>query len=162
MTSTSTATTERPASNAGAEAPIAFGGKKGRIGRIVAGSLVGSIRLAITLSACGSTATGRPATAPSTVASTVAGAGPRTTTVVSPSLLPEPTGTQPIGVRTIPAVTPAATTRVWYPARPGTGRGAPIYLADKTAAAYALPADQLRNAGALRPLRRTIAETKYP
>ena len=41
-------------------------------------------------------------------------------------------------------MSPAATTRVWYPARRGTGTGPPIYLADKTAAAYGLPAKQLK------------------
>ena len=43
-------------------------------------------------------------------------------------------------------MSPAATTRVWYPARSGTGTGPAIYLADKTAAAYGLPAKQLKGA----------------
>ena len=104
------------------------------------------IGLAIMLSACGSTTTSRHATSPTTVSSTVVASSPRATAVLPPSLLPEPTGTLAVGVRTVPSVSPAATTRVWYPARSGTGTGAPIYLADKTAAAYGLPAKQLKGA----------------
>ncbi len=62
----------------------------------------------------------------------------------APSLLPEPTGDFAVGVRTVPSVSPAATTRVWYPARAGTGTGPAIYLAAKAAAAYGLPDKPLR------------------
>ncbi len=74
---------------------------------------------------------------------TAATSAPRTTTAVPPSLLPEPTGNLAVGVRTISSGSPAATTRVWYPARNGTGTGVPMYLADKTAAAHGLPAKPL-------------------
>ena len=63
---------------------------------------------------------------------------------MSPSLLPEPTGDLAIGVRAVPSVSPAATTRVWYPARSGTGTGTASYLADKAAAAYGLSNKPLR------------------
>ena len=49
------------------------------------------IGAAITLSACGS-ASAVPRDSPSTVTSTVAASSPRATTVLPPSLLPEPTG----------------------------------------------------------------------
>jgi dienelactone hydrolase len=103
------------------------------------------IGAAITLSACGSDRAGRT-TSPSTVTSTVAAPSPRPTAVLPPSSLPEPTGPLSTGVRVAPSVSPTATTRVWYPARSGTGIGAAIYLADKTAAAYGLPSKQLTGA----------------
>jgi hypothetical protein len=103
-----------------------------------------AVALGMALSACGST--GTHATSGSTVSSTIAAAGLRATAVLRPSLLPEPTGAFSIGVRIVPSVSLAATTRVWYPARSGSGTGAPVYLADTTAAAYGLPAKQLKGA----------------
>ena len=67
---------------------------------------------------------------------------------VQPSLLPEPTGRFSVGVRTVPSVSPDATTRVWYPARRGTGTGTPVYLAPQVAAAYGLPTTLLDASGA--------------
>jgi dienelactone hydrolase len=106
-------------------------------------AIAAGIGIASMLTACGST-TGRRATSRSAVAPTIATSTPQATSGVAPSLLPEPTGDLPVGVRTVPSVAPAATTRVWYPARSGTGTGAPIYLADKTAAAAGLPARALK------------------
>ena len=101
------------------------------------------VGMAIMLSACGRTTANHQATSRSTRSPAVTASSPRVTAVRPPSLLPEPTGAFSVGVRTVSSVSPAATTRVWYPARSGTGTGAPIYLADKTAAAFGLAAQQL-------------------
>ncbi len=101
------------------------------------------VAMAIMLSACGRTTAGHDASSGSTRSPAVAASSPQPTAVLRPSLLPEPTGALSVGVRIVASVSPAATTRVWYPARSGTGTGAAIYLADKTAAAYGLPAKQL-------------------
>jgi dienelactone hydrolase len=103
-----------------------------------------TIAIGVAFSACGSA--GTHGTTGSTVSSTTVASSPRATAVLAPSLLPEPTGKLAVGVRTVASVSPAATTRVWYPARSGTGSGVPIYLADKTAAAYGLPTKQLKGA----------------
>ena len=100
---------------------------------------------AIALSACGGERASH-ATSPSSVTSRVAAPSPRATAVLPPSLLPEPTGRLSVGVRVVASLSPAATTRVWYPARSGTGTAPAIYLADKTAAAYGLPPKQLKGA----------------
>jgi dienelactone hydrolase len=113
--------------------------------RRFASAAAAGIAMTIVTSACGTTTASRHATSRSSHSPAVATSTPQTTTAVAPSLLPEPTGGLAVGVRTVPSVSPAATTRVWYPARRGTGTGAPIYLADKTAAAYGLPATQLES-----------------
>ena len=64
----------------------------------------------------------------------------------APSLLPQPTGTFSVGIRTVASVSPDATTRVWYPARPRTGDRAPLYLSSEVAADYGLPTDLLTRA----------------
>src|SRR3954447_5611115 len=96
------------------------------------------------LSACGSTTSSRDATAHAAPSTTVAASVSPTTRAVSPSLLPEPTGGLAVGVRTIPSVSPAATTRVWYPAVTGTGTGTARYFSGPTLAAYGVPAKQLK------------------
>ena len=90
--------------------------------------------ITLVLSACGSgSVRHRAATTP-------------TTTPLPRSVLPEPTGAFAVGVRNVASVAPSATTRVWYPARPGTGSGAPVYLSAKTATAHGLPAQYLKHA----------------
>ena len=101
-------------------------------------AIAAGIGITMALAACGSSTAGRNANSRSTSSPTAGTSAPRTTTPLSPSLLPEPTGDLAIGVRTIPSVSPAATTRVWYPARSGTGSGAAIYLSSKAAVAYGL------------------------
>jgi dienelactone hydrolase len=101
-------------------------------------AIAAGVGMTMTLAACGSSTAGRNASSRPTSSPSVVTSAPPTTAPLSPSLLPEPTGDLVVGVRTVPAVSPAATTRVWYPARSGTGRGSAIYLADKSAAAYGL------------------------
>jgi dienelactone hydrolase len=106
-------------------------------------TIAAGIGTAILFTAGGATTAHATAGSPSTLPATVATSPPRTTTGDSSSLLPDPTGSFTVGVRTVPSVSPAATTRVWYPARRGTGTSAPTYVAPETAAAVGLPADQL-------------------
>jgi dienelactone hydrolase len=89
--------------------------------------ITAGLSLAITLAACGGSTSNHGATKTTTRAS-----APATATTSPPagssSLLPEPSGPYPVGVRTVPDVAPDATTRLWYPARRGTGTGTPEYL----------------------------------
>lgn len=65
-------------------------------------------------------------------------------TASTSSLLPAPTGTFAVGVRTVPGVAPDATTRVWYPARRGSGTAGVPYLTAQGAAAAGVTAEQVR------------------
>jgi dienelactone hydrolase len=94
--------------------------------------------ITIVLAACGSAS--HRASAPSVATSTA------TAKPLAHSVLPEPTGAFAIGVRNVASVAPAAATRVWYPARPGTGSGAPVYLPTKIAAAYGIPEEDVQGA----------------
>lgn len=86
--------------------------------------IAAGVSLTITLAACGGSTTGN-ATAKTTApaASTTTGRAGS-----SSSLLPDPSGPLPVGVRTVTGVAPEATTRVWYPAKRGTGAGTPAYI----------------------------------
>jgi dienelactone hydrolase len=99
----------------------------------------------VMLSTFGSNAASAQMASRSTRSPKVAHSTPVATKSAGSSLLPTTTGSLAVGVRTIPSVSPAAITRVWYPAQRGTGTGKPIYLADKTAAAMGLPSGSLRH-----------------
>src|SRR6476646_6667008 len=90
--------------------------------------IAAGVGLAITLAACGGSTSGHAATtATKHTASTSSAPAPA-------GLLPAPTGPFPVGVRTVADVAPDATTRLWYPAKVGTGTGRPAYI-DRTSAA---------------------------
>jgi len=65
-------------------------------------------------------------------------------TASNSSLLPDPTGPFAIGVRTVPGVAPDATTRIWYPARRGTGTAGVPYLTARGAAAAGVTVEQVQ------------------
>ena len=99
---------------------------------------IAGVSLAVTLAACGSSTTDRAAT------KTPAPAGSTSpTTTRSSSLLPAPSGPFPVGVRTVDDVAPEATTRLWYPAKRGTGTGAPAYIDGTSVAKLGVTTSQL-------------------
>ncbi len=102
-------------------------------------TITAGITLVVTLSACGSSAT-HPATS-----KTHRPDAPVTTTpsARSRSLLPAPSGSFPVGVRTVPNVSPDATTTLWYPAQRGTRSGTIRYVDSATASAMGLSPGQL-------------------
>ena len=108
---------------------------------LIAASAAG-LSLTLALSSCGSSNVDH---APATTTTTHAAAATSTTMppAGSPSLLPEPSGPLAVGVRTVASVSPDATTRVWYPARPRTGTGTIEYLDGRTATAFFLAPTQL-------------------
>lgn len=99
------------------------------------------ISLAVALSACGGSAA-RPAaiTRTNRPAASVTATTP---SVGSPSLLPPPSGPYAVGVRSVPGVSPDATTRLWYPARRGPGTGTIEYIDHATASDLGLSPGQL-------------------
>ena len=94
-------------------------------------------------SACGVMSTSHHLATRPTRQSTVTTSSPRATVTLTPSLLPEPTGSFAVGVRIVPSEVPAAVTRVWYPAQRQTGSTSPIYLAKDDSAALGVASKQL-------------------
>lgn len=115
------------------------------------------LSLAFALSSCGGSNPDHTV-ATTTTSPTIASSTVTNPPVGPPSILPEPSGPLAVGVRTVPSVSPDATTRVWYPARPRTGTGPIEYLDGRTATAFFLAPTQL---GSVEP-RATVNAVPAP
>ncbi len=104
--------------------------------------IAAGISLAVTLTACG--APNDDHAAGERASSVSAPATSRTSTPLgSSSLLPEPSGPLPVGVRIVAHVAPDATTRLWYPAQRGTGTGPTKYIDAASAATLGVTMSQV-------------------
>ena len=119
---------------------------------------VATIAIAIALGACGATSSDPAAitTLPTADATTT------TTVAPTPSLLTEPSGPDAVGTRDVPGVSPDATTRLWYPAEPGTGTVEPPYMNAATAASLGLAPEMLADVHVRATLDATPAPTSTP
>lgn len=119
---------------------------------------IGAIVISIALAACGTTTSDQT----TTLTQPIAAATSATTAPSSPSLLTEPTGPEAIGTREVPAVSPDANGRLWYPAVAGTGTSEPPYISADTAAVLGLPPDMLDSVQLRASLDASPAPTATP